>query len=118
MKLFDFHKIIEALTGYFETKVELMKLDAKEEITGLISKLFVITLLGLFFMIVLLFLSVGAALALSLWLNITYIGFLIVGGLYASLLAILYVNRASILNKITEKQKEEDYLGQIIGKKE
>lgn len=109
MKLFDIHKIIEAVTGYIETKVELLKLDAKEEMTVLISKLFVVMLLALFFTMVLIFISVGAALFINFWSGNSYIGFFIIGLLYALLATILYFNRAVILVKITERQKRFDF---------
>jgi protein-S-isoprenylcysteine O-methyltransferase Ste14 len=118
LKLLDFQKVIEALTGYIETKVELIKLDAKDEMSVLISKFFVVLLMGLFFTMVWLFFSIAAALAISQWLENSYIGFLIVGAFYALLAAFLYFNRATVLAKITEKQKEYDLLDEITKVKE
>ena len=37
MKIFDLDKLIDSLTGYLETKVELIKHDAKEELSGVVG---------------------------------------------------------------------------------
>lgn len=108
MKIFDFHNIIEAFNGFIETKVELLKLDAREELTVLVAKLFVILLVGLFFTLVIGFFSLGLAFALNDVLESSYLGLVIVGSFYLILATILYLNRALVIKKVVERQKEVD----------
>lgn len=105
MKIFDFHKVIEAFNGFLETKFEILKLDAREEIEILIAKLLVLLLVGLFSAMVLLFISLAAAYAISDWLQSGYAGFLIVGSIYLIIAIVLYFNKSKVIQTIIERQR-------------
>ena len=107
MKLFDFNKIMEAFTGFIETKVELWKLEAKEEIGALIAKMLLVMLVALFATMMLLFFTLGLAYWLNVVLESRFIGFIVVGMIYAGLTGIIYFNRRSIIDKMIEKQNQE-----------
>lgn len=113
MKIFDFHKVIEAFNGFIETKVEILKLDAREEIGTLIAKLLVLLLIGLFSALVLLFLSLACAYALNDVLESTYAGLLIVGGFYLVISIVLYSNRKKVIHNIVEKQRAMESMSNI-----
>lgn len=105
MKIFDFHKVIEAFNGFIETKVEILKLDAREEIGTLIAKLLVLLLIGLFSALVLFFASLACAYAINEGLASAYAGLLIVGGFYLLISIVLYTNRKKVIDTIVEKQR-------------
>uniref|UniRef100_UPI00404708E8 phage holin family protein n=1 Tax=Roseivirga sp. TaxID=1964215 RepID=UPI00404708E8 len=105
MKIFDFHKVIEAFNGFLETKFEILKLDAREEIEILIAKLLVLLLVGLFSTMVLLFMSLAAAYAISEWLQNSYVGFLIVGSVYLVIAIALYLNKSKVIQTILDRQR-------------
>lgn len=107
MKLFDFHKLIEALTGFIETKVELWKLEAKEEIGALIAKTLVVMLLALGAVMVLLFFTLGLAFLLNNVLESKIWGFVIVGSLYGIVTTGLYLKRRAIVDIIIKRQNNE-----------
>jgi uncharacterized membrane protein YqjE len=113
LKIFDFHKVIEAFNGFIETKVEILKLDAREEIGTLIAKLLVLLLIGLFSALVLLFLSLACAYALNDVLESTYAGLLIVGGFYLVISIVLYSNRKKVIHNIVEKQRAMESMSNI-----
>ena len=91
--LFKFLKIdqlLEKLTAYIEVRIELFKLEAKEELGQAVSKAifwFVVFILSCFS---LLFLSVGLAVWLGAWMQNAYIGFVIMGCFYLGLLVTLF----------------------------
>ncbi len=107
MKLFDLEKLIDTFTGFLETKIELIKLDAKEELSGLIAKalvLFMLMLLGLMAMI---FLSFGLSTVLNAYLKSSYLGYIIVGVIYLSLCGLIYTQRTSLLERIRAEANKE-----------
>ena len=105
LKIFDFHKVIEAFNGFIETKVEILKLDAREEVGTLIAKLLVLLLISLFSAMVLLFASLAGAYAINEGLESAYAGHLIVGGFYLIIAMVLYTNRKKVIQTILEKQR-------------
>ncbi|MBO3699446.1 phage holin family protein [Roseivirga sp. E12] len=112
MKLFDLDKLIDTFTGFIETKIELVKLDAKEELSGVIAKAIVFFSVAVFALLALLFISLGTSSILNSFLENDFIGYLIVGVIYLIVGATIYANKESILTKIREQaqndNKEED----------
>ncbi len=107
MKLFDLEKLIDTFTGFLETKIELIKLDAREELTGLVAKalvFFVLMLLGLMAMI---FLSFGLSTVLNVYLESRYLGYLIVGVIYLGLCGLIYAQRTVLLERIRAEANKE-----------
>ena len=107
MKIFDFDRLIDTLTRYIETKLELFKIEIKEEISTLIAKGLVFMAMSTFVLIGLIF-GLGA---LATWLNemleSEFAGYLIVFGLMIVLSAFIYLKRSSLESKILDKLIEE-----------
>lgn len=103
MKLFDIDKIIDTFTGFLETKIELMKLDAKDEMSALIAKSMVFLTISIMALLAVLFLSLGMSTILNSYLESDYLGFLIIGVLYLGLAGVVYTKRISLLEKIKSK---------------
>src|SRR5437868_15446995 len=88
-KFLRLDNLIENLSGYVETRLELLKLEVREEIIKLISHglmIGVCVLLGLLFLI---FLSIGLANYISTYYGTTFTGYWIVSGAYAIICLII-----------------------------
>lgn len=103
----QFDLLMQNVTGYIETRVEIAKLDARSEAGNVISLM--ITALGaaLFIGMSVIFLLVGCALALGEWLGHNSWGFFIVFGVFAILSIVYYLNFVKIekfMNVIMDNQ--------------
>lgn len=71
-----------AAQEYIETRVELLKVQAAEKMSQLLSNTIAWIVLACFMLFFLVFASIGLAWVLSEWTGRTYAGFFIVSGLY------------------------------------
>ena len=95
LKFFRLDNLINSLSGYVETRVDLLKLELREEVAKVISQgllLVVLFLLGLLFLV---FFSFGLANTLNSYFNDPYKGYWIVSGIYLLpfLLLLIFKNR-------------------------
>jgi len=108
-KLLKFLKLdgfIESLTAYVETRVELLKIEVKEEIVNILIKATLALIVAFSFLFFLLFISV----AMAFWLgkSIGMVGsFSVVAGIYLLLMFILLLSRESISDKLKKKLTED-----------
>ena len=102
IKFFKLDTMANNLTGYVEARMELLKIEIKEDVARGVSKVVVFVVLAFAFMLFLFFISVG----LAYWIGEsvgTPAGFAIVSGVYLLIAIILFVRRNEISHKI-EKQ--------------
>lgn len=94
---------VNNITGFFETKIELLKLDIQERISSSLTGLvhLVITVLVLF--LVVLFLGLALGFGLGSLLNSNFFGFLIVGTIFGVLL--FFLNK-KLIKGIIDKEIE------------
>lgn len=95
LKLLKVDSLINNLTEYVETRIAIIKAEAKDDIMKTMRAAMIfgaIAVLGLFF---LLFLSLTIALALNAVLDSWFWGFAIVTGVYLVILIVLYSLRNS-----------------------
>ncbi len=93
------------MTGYVEARMELVKLEIREDLTRAISKLSVFVFLAFAFTLFLMFISVAIALRIGESVG-TFEGFAIVAGFYLSIVLISFFFRDAISGFI-EKQITE-----------
>lgn len=86
-------EIIQTIKGIVETKVEMVKLEIQDQISGILSRLVILVLMGVSLVLVLLFMSLSLAFYLSQYFESPHMGFLMVGVLYLLILVILYLIR-------------------------
>jgi uncharacterized membrane protein YqjE len=104
-KFFKVDSLISHLTGYIETRVELLKVEAKEEIAKGLSNVLVFLLLAFLFALVIVFLSIAVSLQLAArWGN--FAGFGIVAAFYLVVGVVLAVTREGITKKLEKKISE------------
>jgi uncharacterized membrane protein YqjE len=102
LKFFKLDGLLDNLTGYIETRVELMKHEIKEDVAKVMAKLALILVAGSFIALFILFASVAIAMLLSETWGTT-IGFAIVGGGYLLITVFIIIFRHT-LSRLLEKQ--------------
>lgn len=97
--------LIENITGYVEARIELMKIEMKEEVAkGLAKACVFIVITAVLTLFVLL---VSMAVAYKIGENIgTFGGFAVVAGFYLLLGVLLFLFRDSITGKLEEQLAE------------
>jgi uncharacterized membrane protein YqjE len=101
-KFFKIDSLISNLTGYVETRIELLKIEAKEEISKGLSKVIIYFALAFVFAVFLIFLSVAVATAIAESLG-AFAAFGIVSGFYLVIGIILLLSR----NNLTQWLQKE-----------
>lgn len=102
IKFFKLDSMASNLTGYVEARMELLKIEIKEDVARGVSKVVVFVVLAFAFMLFIFFISVG----LAYWIGESLgapAGFAIVSAVYLLIAIILFVKRDDISHKI-EKQ--------------
>lgn len=109
--LFNFLKLdslFDHLTGYIDSKIELVKVEIREEAAGLISRVIVGFLLFFLAWFFVMFLSIAGGFYFGTLLNDTYLGFLVVAGIYFLLFLLLFLLRDHIgIKEFFEKKSGE-----------
>jgi hypothetical protein len=85
--------LIDKSKDYLETKIELTRLKTIDKSADILSSVIVmvsVLLLGFFFVM---FVSIAVALVVGKWLGAYYYGFFIVGGFYAFILLLIFIQR-------------------------
>jgi hypothetical protein len=105
-KFLRLDNLIGSLSGYLETRLELLKLEVREEIIKVVSyglMIGVCLLLGLLFLV---FFSIGLANYISAHYNTTFTGYWIVSGSYAFICLVIILLRKNISHFIENHLKE------------
>jgi uncharacterized membrane protein YqjE len=105
LKFFKLDGLINTLTGYVETRIELLKYEIKEDMAKAISRLALVLVVALLFTFFLLFISVSIAIKVGESLG-NFAGFGIVSSFYLVLLLIIVLFRESISKNLEEKIKK------------
>ena len=104
-KFLKLDHLMENLTGYVETKIEIMKYDLKEDLSKILAQASVLIVVAITAIFFLLFLSI--AIAVLLGQKIGYFGgFGIISMLYVIVAAIVYSNRESLQSRVEDKIRE------------
>jgi hypothetical protein len=103
-------KMFADVKDYAETRIDIVSLNAQDKISGIMSSIASIMILGVLLIFTVMFLSISGAWALGEYLHSPSIGFLIVAAFYLLIGIVLYIKREdwikmpiinSILKKIT-----------------
>ena len=106
MGLFDNNRLIELVTNYIKTQLELIKLDIQEKLEDLLSRLFKFMLASFAIVITLIFLLLGMANFLNSYLQSSYLGYFSVAGVLF-LISLLIIYSMKIPEKNESKTAEE-----------
>jgi hypothetical protein len=114
LKFFKVDGLIDHVTGYVETRIQLMKYEIREEVAEVIATTILYFVMGTFLFIFILIGSVAAALFIGQEIGYA-LGFTIVAGFYMVVAVVLIVFRDRIENQLeirvrnalTKKKKNE-----------
>ncbi len=103
-----FQKIIKTLVDYLETKLEIYKLQLKEEVARALTAIVLMILYSMIGLLFILFLSLFISQALNGVLESQYLGYLIVAGFYLILGITVYKLRKKIYEGVEDSVLSED----------
>jgi uncharacterized membrane protein YqjE len=95
-KFLRLDNLLENLSGYVEARIELLKIEIREDIAKVLAKAIMILIVVFLAFIFLLFLSVGFAHYLNNFFEKTQVGYWIVAGIYGVPCLIFILFRKSI----------------------
>jgi uncharacterized membrane protein YqjE len=95
-KLLRLDNLMDNLSGYVETRLELYKLEIGEDIAKVLSKVLIYAFIAVLGMLFLVFFSVGLAHFLNVFFAGAFVGYWIVAGIYGLALLIFMIFRKSI----------------------
>ena len=111
LKLFKLETVLQSLTGYVETRVELFKLEIRTDVAKAISRAMALLFLSFLAFLFLLFLSIGLAFFMNSIFESQHIGFFILAVVYGVLFLVFYLNRksveANLEHQFLKKQKKK-----------
>ena len=85
--------LLDQSKEYLDTKIELTKLRTVDKSSEILSSTIVMVFMLFFISLVIIFISIALALLIGNWLGAYHYGFFILGGFYALLLLIIYIQR-------------------------
>lgn len=108
LDIFRVKNIINALIGYIETKVELYKIQFKEEIVKALSILVLVIIFSMIGLLFVFFLSHFIAQIINNYVNSYYIGYLVVTFFYLIAGVIVYFTRNKIKDSVIDMMFQEE----------
>ena len=95
-KFLRLDNLMDNLTGYVEARVELLKIEIREDVAKVLVKAIVVIIVAFLTITFLLFLSIGLAHYLNTFFQQAYMGYWIVASLYGVPCLIFLLFRKSI----------------------
>jgi hypothetical protein len=102
LKFLKLDSLIENLTGYVETRIELTKMEIREDLSRGLSKFLLFILLGVVFTLFVILISIAIAHLIAKSTG-AFGGFAIVAGFYLLLGLLLFAFRGAIVEKLQEQ---------------
>jgi len=97
LKFLRLDNFIQHITGYIENRIELMKIEIREDVAKALARGMVSVALFLMGFLFLIFFSVGLAHFVNAWFNAAYIGYWSVAAVYAITFLLMIAFRKSML---------------------
>src|SRR5689334_10878725 len=101
-KFFKVDSLISNLTGFVETRVELLKIEVKEDLAKGLAQAVAYLFIAFIFALFITFLSIGLAMLIGARLG-NFAGFSIVAGIYLVAGLILWFSRSDIISRLENK---------------
>ena len=106
LKFLKMDSLLDHLTGYVETRIELMKVEMREELAKAISKALVYVVIVSFVVLFILLISMAGAYKIAESMGTTA-GFTIVAGIYLLMGILVYGFRNSITERLESRFQEK-----------
>lgn len=105
LKMLKLDNLIRNVTGYVETRIELMKLEVKEDLAKAIARIALFIIIG--FIVTLFILLISMAIAYKIGESTgAFGGFAIVAGFYFILAVVLVIRRDTIRDALEKRLSE------------
>jgi hypothetical protein len=82
LQLFKTGTIVDTVQGLFQSKIENLKMDFYKKLSDVLASIVLIIIISFVGLMMMLFLGFGLSFYLNILLDSSYLGFLIVGGLF------------------------------------
>jgi uncharacterized membrane protein YqjE len=105
LKFLKMDSLVEHVTGYVETRIELMKVEVQEEVSKVLSKALVFVVIVSFLTLFVLLISMALAYKLGEIVG-NFGGFAIIAGVYLLIGILMLIFRDSISDKIEESLQD------------
>jgi len=101
-------RLIGNVIEYAEARFDIIAIDTQDKVTEIMASAAAIAVVGVFFILTLLLISIGAAMYISSYFESPFIGFLYVAAFYLLLGTLLYIKRRSwvklpVINSLLKK---------------
>lgn len=106
LKFLKLDSLVENVVGFVEARIELTKIEVREDMAKAIARGLMFTVLFLMGFLFLIFFSVGLAHFLNQFLNQTYAGYWWVAGIYGTTFLALIVFRKNLFEYFQKQMKE------------
>jgi len=90
-------ELTDTIKEYADTRIESAKLDVGEKLSSILANLLAGILITTVFLFAVIFAGIALALVLGAWVGKTWVGFLIVSGLYLLIGTLTWVAREKII---------------------
>jgi len=117
LNLFKSNAIVDVAQQLFQSKIENWKMDVYKKLSDVLSSIILIIIISFVFLMMLLFLGFGLSFYLNIIFDSSYLGFLIVGGVFmvAAWIMSLTIRTGyfqhklyEIIMRVLEKRSHED----------
>jgi hypothetical protein len=105
LKFLKLDTVIQNLTGFVEARIELTKIEIREDVAKAVARGLMIALIFLVAFLFLVFFSVGLAQFLNQFFYYGYVGYWIVAGLYGATFLTLIALRKNIYQYFEKQMK-------------
>lgn len=106
LKFLKLDSLVNHVTGYVEARIELMKVEIREDIAKTVARAIVVVTLILVGFLFLLFLSIGLAHFIIAQVQSAYVGYWSVAALYGTFFLLLFLFRKPIYDVFEKKLLE------------
>jgi uncharacterized membrane protein YqjE len=95
-KFLHLDNLLDNLSGYLETRLELYKLEVREDVARILSKAVVYIILFFFGFLFLMFFSIGLAHFINIYFQGAYVGYWIISSVYGLAFLLFIIFRKSM----------------------
>ena len=106
LKFLKLDSLVNHVTGYVEARMELMKVEIREDLAKTVARAIVLITLIFFGFLFLLFLSIGLAHFIISYVHNAYLGYWAVAGLYGAFFLLLVLLRKPIYERFERQLME------------
>jgi len=111
-KFLRLDNLVSSFSGYVETRLQLYKMEIRDDVNKALSKALVYAVLGFFAFLFLIFFSIGLAHFINYFMTASFAGYWIVAGIYgvAFMLVIIFRKQldANFEKKFSEMTKRKE----------